>query len=256
MPAARSTPPTFDAVVVSCEHASAAVPAAYRDVLAPAGPVLGTHRGVDIGAAPVARALARRLDAPVFLGRATRLLVDLNRSLHHRSVFSTWTQPLPDAARARIVDDYYHPYRGAVARAIDAHLAAGRRVLHVSVHSFTPVLDGAPRRADVGLLYDPGRARERQLCAAWREHMRADAPDLRVRRNYPYSGVQDGLAPALRATRSARRYAVVEVELSQGLVSERAGQRRATALLADLVSAALNRPESAAARAGRPRRSR
>ena len=36
-------------------------------------------------------------------------------------------------------------------------MARGRRVIHISSHSFTPELDGKVRSADVGLLYHPGR---------------------------------------------------------------------------------------------------
>ena len=35
-------------------------------------------------------------------------------------------------------------------------MSRGRRVIHISSHSFTPELNGKVRRADVGLLYDPG----------------------------------------------------------------------------------------------------
>ena len=50
-------------------------------------------------------------------------------------------------------------------RLVGNAIGRGRRVIHVSAHSFTPGLDGKVRTADVGLLYDPARPGEVRLCA-------------------------------------------------------------------------------------------
>jgi predicted N-formylglutamate amidohydrolase len=83
------------------------------------------------------------------------------------------------------------------------------------MHSFTPVFDGAPRRADVGLLYDPRRAAERQWCGRWREALLGRRPELIVRRNDPYRGGADGLVTHLRRRFDADRYVGVELEVNQ-----------------------------------------
>src|SRR5690606_12802056 len=110
---------------------------------------LDSHRAYDDGAADVARALAERIGAPLFVADTTRLVVDLNRSIGHPRLFSELTRGLGQDARARIVERYYRPYRDAVERAV-ADASRGGPVLHVSAHTFTPVLDGLERRADVG----------------------------------------------------------------------------------------------------------
>ena len=92
---------------------------------------------------------------------------------------------------------------------------AGRRVVHVSSHSFTPVLDGRRRNADIGLLYDPARPGERALCARWTRTLGARVKPLRVRRNYPYEGKNDGLTSHLRRRFSAAQYVGVEIEINQ-----------------------------------------
>ena len=92
------------------------------------------------------------------------------------------------------------------------------RVIHIAVHSFTPVLDGITRQADVGLLYDPARSPEKMLCSAWKNALRELAPELRVRRNYPYAGRADGLASHLRRRFQEHEYIGVELELNQLLV--------------------------------------
>lgn len=208
-----------DAVVVTCEHASARVPAHHASLFRGAARVLASHRGFDAGAAAAARHLARRFDAPLHLGRVTRLLVDLNRSLHHRNVFSEYSKTLGPGGKRRLVARYWEPYRAAATADIARRVASGKSVLHLSVHSFTPVWNGVPRNADVGILYDPARRRERALGAAWRDGLCARRPGLRVRRNYPYRGRSDGFVTALRARFPVHAYVGIEIELNQALMA-------------------------------------
>jgi len=79
-------------------------------------------------------------------------------------------------------------------------------------------LDGKARRADVGLLYHPGRLGEAELCAHWKAALAAFAPGLRVRRNYPYAGKGDGLTSHLRLRFPSNAYVGIELEINQGIV--------------------------------------
>jgi len=225
-----------DCVVISCEHASRRVPARYRRLFSGREAVLRSHAGWDIGAAALARALARNVGAPVFLASWTRLLIDANRSPHHRALFSKWTRVLSDDARNELVATLYTPYRRAVEAAIAERLRTGQRVLHVSVHSFVPRLRGETRNAEVGLLYDPQRRRERDLCLTWQAALAAAAPHLRVRRNYPYRGTSDGFSVALRRALPASRYACIELEVNQSCIARRDVQRALVATLRGLTS--------------------
>ena len=205
------------AVIVSCEHGGRRVPDEYRALFdgAAAQSALDSHRAFDDGAADVARALAARVGAPLFVADTTRLVVDLNRSLGHPRLFSELTRGLDEDARARIVERYYRPYRDAVERAVGAAARRGP-VLHVSAHTFTPVLDGLERRADVGLLFDPRRAGEARFAAAWRDALRAALPaGTVVRRNFPYRGVSDGFTTWLRKRFAADAYRGLELEVNQ-----------------------------------------
>ncbi|MFU8897091.1 MAG: N-formylglutamate amidohydrolase [Gammaproteobacteria bacterium] len=199
----------------SCEHGGRSVPDEYADLFRDAGEILASHRGWDAGALDVFSALSPALGDAGFPATNTRLLVDLNRSLHHPRVFSEFTRPLPAAARADIVSQWWRPWRASVAATIAGWLERGHRVQHISVHSFTPVLHADIRNADIGLLYDPARAAERTFCLRW-QALLAEC-GWRVRRNYPYRGTADGHTPALRR-RFGVSYAGIELELNQALL--------------------------------------
>jgi predicted N-formylglutamate amidohydrolase len=139
---------------------------------------------------------------------------------------------LPPDGRRHLLEDYYRPYRQGVAAEVCGHLAAGASVLHVSVHTFTRRLGGDVRNADVGLLYDPSRAAEKSLCRAWQKLL-AGEPGLRVRRNYPYRGVADGLVTSFRRHFATDDYVGVELEVCQDIFLARGSRwHRLTRLLA------------------------
>ena len=197
------------------------MPAPFAPLFAGAARVLDSHRGVDHGALEVARAFGRRLGVAPFTATITRLVVDLNRSPHHRNVFSRYTQVLTREQRAAAMAAHYWPYRNTVVGAVDRAVAAGRAVLHVSSHSFTPVLHGEIRDCDVGFLYDPARRSEARFIDAWYAAVRAAAPELTLRRNYPYRGTSDALVTYLRRRHGDARYAGVELEVNQKHVDSR-----------------------------------
>lgn len=206
-------------VVVTCEHAGNEVPEEYRELFTHAHGELESHRGFDPGALRVALRLSALLGAPLFHTPITRLLIEANRSMDHADLFSRFTRLLPDDEKQRIIEAYYLPHRCAIERTISALIAAGRRVVHVGVHSFTDHWAGQDRDFEIGLLFDPGRTWEHHLCKRWGERMQEMEPDARVRMNEPYLGTDDGLTTALRTRLGELVYAGVEVELRQGLLA-------------------------------------
>lgn len=205
-------------LLITCEHGGNRLPAEYRHLFDGLEAVLASHRGWDPGTLALARWLGDRLRAPVIASTVTRLLVDLNRSEHNTRVFSGPTRPLPRPERERLLAAYHRPHWMEVGEAAARASREAGTLVHLGIHSFTPVLDGVTRRADVALLYDPARARERTLCMAWAEALRRRLPSRRVRRNYPYRGRSDGLTTTLRRALEEERYLGVEVEVSQAHV--------------------------------------
>ena len=228
-------PASSGRLLLTCEHAGNRVPSGYQRLFAGREPVLRSHRGWDPGALLVARGLARALRAPLLFTETTRLLVDPNRSAHNPAVFSEITRRLSRDERERLLARHHRPHRDRVRASIRAFPGA---TLHVAVHSFTPRWQGTLRRFTVGLLYDPGRPRERSLAMQWQRELRQHLGRHEVRRNAPYRGDADGLTTALRREFGGGRYLGLELELNQRAVSTPRSRRALVAVLARTLRAA------------------
>lgn len=207
---------TLTRVLVTCEHGGNLVPASFAALFRGRGRALQSHRGWDPGALELAGAIAARLPAPMCFALTTRLLVDLNRSESNPSLMAPWLAELPVADRRAIIRDHHRPYRRHVETTIARLLRArSARVLHVSVHTFTPVLRGQRRDVDIGVLFDPARRFESAAAAEWMDRLRKALPRLRIRANQPYLGTDDGLTTHLRTRHADARYAGIELEVNQ-----------------------------------------
>lgn len=209
--------------VLTCEHGGYSIPASYRALFSDAEDVLKSHRGWDPGALRIAEAMSGMLGAILFSSTTSRLLIELNRSIEHRSLFSEFTASLPFTEKQQMIDKYWQPYRDSVTAHIDNLVNAGHSVIHLSIHSFTPVWESTPRRTSIGLLYDPRRIHERMYCEAWKTTLRQQQPDYTIHSNQPYRGISDGFTTSLRrrfdiAARSSGSYIGIEVEINHSLI--------------------------------------
>lgn len=203
-------------LVLTCEHAGNKIPAQYQQLFSPHRDLLDSHRGYDPGAFDLFRDLSSIADFKKFQ-LESRLLVELNRSLHHPQLFSEISKKLSSEEKEHILQKYYFPYRNKVTEQIQHYIEDGEQVFHLSVHSFTPVLEGAVRNADIGLLYDPGRPGEKALCRLLKQNLQDLQPDLHIRFNYPYLGTADGFTTFLRQ-KFQKNYLGVELEVNQKFV--------------------------------------
>ncbi len=219
-------------LIISCEHGGNRVPAQYVRLFEGSRRVLESHRGYDPGSLELGKAFARRFRAPLIVSNVTRLLVEVNRSIGHRSLFSEFSKGLDAEERQLVLQQHYFAHRDRVEGEIAEGFGAGDTVIHLSMHTFTPELRGSVRGADVGLLYDPQRKIEQRLCEKWRRAIVDRRPDLRVRRNYPYLGKADGFTTYLRRQFAAAKYAGIELEVNQLWPKKTAGEWRR--LIADI----------------------
>ncbi|MCB1136483.1 MAG: N-formylglutamate amidohydrolase [Chlamydiia bacterium] len=205
------------AVLVTCEHAGNRIPRRWQPLISIPQDVLQSHRGIDIGAKSLAKDISKILAVPLHIYEKTRLLIELNRSLHHPKLFSEYSKALSPDQKASLIDTLYVPYRDGVEQAIHRLVKERKRVLHLSIHSFTPIWNGEERTADIGLLYDPQRSFERRICTELKSHFQSD---FRTRMNYPYLGKADGFTRYLRTLFRDADYAGIELEVNQQLLIE------------------------------------
>ena len=173
------------AVFLTCEHASQALPSAWRWPAADRR-LIDTHWAYDLGAREVTLELARALDASAVLARFSRLLADPNRDEGHPDVFRLLADGAPvelnaqldEADKQRRIVGYHRPYHAAV----DAELSAVDAPLLFSIHSFTPVYQGQPRDIELGVLFNRDEADALHLGAALSAHF------AKVAFNEPWSG--------------------------------------------------------------------
>ncbi len=142
--------------VLLCDHAARRVPRRLGTLgLDPAS--LSGHIAWDPGAAKVARRLSTHLDAPLVLSCYSRLVIDCNRPLgspqsipeHSAGVAIPGNRGLSPDERATRIDELFRPYHGAVGQLLDSR--SSRPTVLLSIHSFTPVLNGQPRPWHLGV---------------------------------------------------------------------------------------------------------
>lgn len=211
-------------IILSCEHAHNRVPPRYKHLFANKPAILKTHRGFDIGIATIAVQLQKQLSCPLHLYPWTRLLIDVNRT-NRRSLFSQFGQKLSDTDKQHLIEAYYTPYKENLDQDIAKQLQQNS-VLHLSLHSFTPILNGKHRNADIGILYDPSRTKETDYAKALQTRLQ-QAIGLRIRRNYPYLGRSDGIATWLRKRYPETHYLGIEIELNQAFLASLSPKKRA-----------------------------
>ena len=202
-------------LLFTCEHGGNEVPAEYQMFFTGHKDVLQTHSAYDIGALELARYLADGFSVPLYESTITRLLVDLNRSGTHKKLFSAVTKVLPPFLKQNILQNYYLPHWKRIESRIADSIKDKRKVIHIGVHSFTPVLNGNERKTDIGLLYDPRRKSEKNFCVMWKYVMEYKHPRMKVRFNYPYLGSSDGLVTSSRKRFPEESYLGIELEINQ-----------------------------------------
>ncbi len=227
--------------LVTCDHAANTVPPFVNGgTLGLAAGDMARHIAYDVGAAGVARALGRALEAPVILSNFSRLVIDPNRGeddptlvmkLYDGTVIPANRDAGPEDI-ARRLNGCYRPYHRAL-----ADLAARRAdTIIVSVHSFTPQLQGRPPRPwHVGVLHAADERLPRPLIA----RLRAE-PDLCIGENEPYGGHLPGDAIARHAIAHERPNVLLELrnDLIGTADAQEAWARRLAPLLAEAAETA------------------
>lgn len=202
-------------LLLTCEHAGNQIPVEYSHLFRHAEKILESHEGWDPGAWKVATYLGNRLNLAVYGCHTSRLLIEANRSLDNAQLFSRYTLSLSEVAKQQLIDKVYLPYREEVKNQIKL---LSKPVLHLSIHSFSPIFNGVTRTVDIGLLFDPSRKAESNFCQNFKIELEKQFPKLIIKFNQPYAGVDDGFTTFLRTSYEDSYYLGIEIEINQKLL--------------------------------------
>lgn len=203
-------------LVFSCEHGGNEIPKTYNKFFKNASTSLNSHRGIDFGALDLFN-YCKSISDFSESNTVSRLLIELNRSKHHPALFSEFSKSLNSEEKSKLIMEIYDAYRNKVENQISKILGKGEKVLHISFHSFTPILKSKIRNADIGLLYDPSRNLEKVISFKLKENLKLELPEFKIRFNYPYLGTADGFTTYLRK-QFPENYSGIELEVNQRFV--------------------------------------
>lgn len=148
-------------ILLVCDHASCRFPRALGDLgLDPFA--RRCHLAIDIGAGALTEKLARAMGVTAVVAQYSRLVVDCNRELMDPGAFLeygdgilvTGNRHLTKQEKERRADAIYWPYHRAIDQQIRRFRTLRLEPAFISIHSFTPVLDGVARTLQMGVLWD------------------------------------------------------------------------------------------------------
>jgi len=211
--------------LITCDHAGKRLPRALGNLGLPDSE-LSRHIAWDLGAAQVARALARELGAFAILQTYSRLAIDCNRPLGVPSSIPLISEstvipgnqglsPAQCAERARAI---FRPYHTRLLTEFERRAKAGQPSVLIAMHSFTPTFMGVSRPWHAGMLYN----RDARLGRALIELLGRE-PELVIGDNEPYS-VSDLSDYGVVVYGEQRGIPHVEIEIRQDLLEDGAGQ--------------------------------
>ncbi|MPT48541.1 MAG: N-formylglutamate amidohydrolase [Sphingobium sp.] len=206
--------------LVICDHAGARIPESLGELGMQENDRLD-HIGWDIGAAWVARRIAKLFNAPLVEGVYSRLVIDCNRypdagpampaSSDRRTI--PGNQALTDEQRAARIDEIFLPYHAMIAARIDKARNAGISPVLISIHSCTASMGGIHRPWEIGV----GWLRDQRISKPLIEHLKARG-DVVVGDNEPY-GIDLGIDFSTPEHAMAQGLAHMQIEFRQDLLS-------------------------------------
>jgi predicted N-formylglutamate amidohydrolase len=222
-------------LLLVCDHASNRVPRRLQNLGLPAA-VLDTHIGWDPGAAKVAQGLAEKLDAPLLLSQYSRLVIDCNRppqspeSIPSQSagVLIPGNQNLSESDRRLRLESLFLPYQQAIAQLLQQPRTA---TALLSIHSFTPQLNGECRPWQIGVAYYQDARLAQSLFNALAQSKQLRASGWQVGFNQPYA-IETEFDYTVPLQGEGRDLPCAMVEMRQDMIADQHGVQQLIDLLA------------------------
>ena len=233
-------------VILVCEHASNALPQPWGDL----GLTVAqreAHIAWDPGALGLMRGLAQRLDATCISATASRLIYDCNRAPDRPGAMPARSElhdipgnaAISPAQRAQRAAALYIPFHDALHALIAERIALGRRPVILTIHSFTPVYFGQPRRVEFGVIHDADPTLAHAIVTE------AEARTaLKTGLNEPYSAADD-VTHTLRLHATPYGLTNAMLEIRNDLIASPEAELAMADTLAPVLAAALTRRKDA-----------
>jgi len=208
--------------LIVCDHASNRIPVALG-TLGLSKKDREKHIAWDPGTENIGRYLSKQLDAPAYFATFSRIVVDVNRGANSpecmREVYDHIPVPgnmnLSRAQKKQRIDEIFTPYHKNLAAQVQRFLKKKRIPMIISVHSFTPEMDGYRRPWHIGILWNKEDDIARQLV----DNLRRQNPTLIIGENEPYSLKAENLSKNTIGTHAeSKGLPYVIVEFRQDLV--------------------------------------
>lgn len=193
------------ACLFSCEHATCAVPEAFRELFRGSEEIVNSVKGWDPGALNLAQGFSMKFRTPLVHGDVTRLLIDLNENGDDR--WSKFSKTLPEATRTKLIDRHERPYRLALQSRLKEELARSQAVLHVMIHTE----EGGPEL--VIEIAQTGLAEE--FARQWKSRLVTQGVEVKV-----VNAAAAGLTADLTARHPADHYALLRLKVPQSYFLE------------------------------------
>ena len=218
------------------DHAGRLIPRALGTLGLPAAE-RRRHIAWDIGVAGLGEALSDLLGATFIRQRFSRLVIDCNRDPARPDAIPPVSdgveipgnRGLAPGERAARIARIARPYHAAIAAELDARSSRNLPTTLISLHSFTPRMDGFDRPWAFGVLH----AGDSAFSLAALRRLRAELGEGLVGDNQPYR--MDEVDFTVPSHARPRGLDYLELETRQDLIATAAGQRQAARRLARLL---------------------
>lgn len=152
--------------LLSCSHATCAIPEAHRELFESAEEEVQSAAGWEPGVLNLGQAFAMHFRTPLVHGDVTRLLIDLEQDGDAR--WSRHSAKLPETTRQKLADRHQKTYRSLLIQRIADGLQRGGHVLHVLLHT------RADGEGGISLETPQPHTATEELASHWRNALIAD----------------------------------------------------------------------------------
>ena len=129
----------MNAFLITCNHATCALPEAQRALFKGNEDLVHSTAGWEPGSLNLAQGLAMKFSTPLIHGDVTRLLIDLDQTGAKR--WSKISAKLPEPTKVKIVERHEEKFRHAIECRLTEDLKRRDAIVHFIIHT-APIEDG------------------------------------------------------------------------------------------------------------------